>query len=77
MMNRLKRLIALSKKDPQAIAALTDVQVDALPDAPDGKAVFIGQGTAADYQEQEREDKGLKGLFGLGRRDDPATNTDA
>jgi len=69
MIKRLRRLIKLSKKAPEAIDALTDEQVDAFPDAPDGQAVFIGQGTEADYAEQEREDKGFKHLFGIGRTD--------
>lgn len=31
----------------------------------DGNAVFIGEGSHDDFVEQEKEDKGLKGLFGL------------
>jgi hypothetical protein len=69
MMKRLRRLIKLSKKDAKVLDKLTDEQIDALPDAPDGHAVFIGQGTEADYAEQEREDKGFKHLFGIGRKD--------
>lgn len=31
----------------------------------DGKAEFLGEGTAEEFAEQERADKGLKGIFGL------------
>lgn len=31
----------------------------------DGKAVFLGEGTTEEFEEQERADKGFKGIFGL------------
>lgn len=31
----------------------------------DGKAEFLGSGTEQEYNEQVKEDKGLKGIFGL------------
>lgn len=31
----------------------------------DGKAVFFGEGTHEEFLEQEKEDKGFKGIFGL------------
>ncbi len=31
----------------------------------DGKAEFIGPGTEEEFKEQEKEDKGMKGIFGL------------
>ncbi len=68
MLNRLKRLIELSKKDPKALEkmeGLTDEQLAAIPEAGDGKAIFIGPGTEQEFKEQEKADKGLKGLFGL------------
>lgn len=34
----------------------------------DGKAVFIDEGTEADWLEQEKEDQGLLGIFGLGKK---------
>ena len=68
MLKRLKRLIQLSKKDPKALEkleSLTEEQIAIIPEAGDGKAVFIGPGTEEEFREQEKEDKGLKGLFGL------------
>ena len=65
MFNRVKRIIKLSKKDPKAIEALTDNQIRDLPDAGDGKAVFLGEGTHEEFLEQEKADKGIKGIFGL------------
>lgn len=68
MLKRLKRLIQLSKKDPKALEkleSLTEEQIAIIPEAGDGKAVFIGPGTEEEFKEQEKEDKGLKGLFGL------------
>lgn len=65
-LKRVKRLIQLSKKDPKAVDMLLDEHVDAIHEAeaePDG--VFISMGTQKDWEEQEREDKGMKGIFGL------------
>lgn len=64
MFQRLKRLILLSKKDPQAVEMLLEEKIQALPDD-DTKAVFLGAGTAAEFKEQQKEDNGLKGIFGL------------
>ncbi len=33
----------------------------------DGKAEFIGQGTEEEYKEFEQEQKGFKGIFGIGK----------
>lgn len=64
MFQRLRKIIKLSKKDPDEVERLLDSQVDGLPDE-DTKAVFLGQGTEDEYKEQEKQDKGLKGIFGL------------
>lgn len=65
MFKRLKKLIALSKKDPEALKVLESLTVDQLALVPeenlgDGKAVFIGEGTHDDFLEQEKEDTGMK-----------------
>lgn len=65
MLNRIKRIIKLSKKDPIALAKLTDAEIDKLPDIGDGKAVFFGEGTEQEFKQQQEEDKGFKGIFGL------------
>jgi hypothetical protein len=39
--------------------------IEKLPDAPDGKAVWLGEGSEEDFKEMENEKKGLKGIFGL------------
>lgn len=64
MLQRIKRLIKLSGKDPKAIEALTETQIDTLPSIGDGNAVFISEGTEAEYLEQEKVDKGISHLFG-------------
>ncbi len=33
----------------------------------DGKAEFFGLGTEEEYNEMVKEDKGIKGLFGIGK----------
>ena len=66
MLDRLKRLWKLSKKDPIALDkligisldSLTDEQIEKLPDAGDGKAEFLGEGTEEEYLEMKRKDDG-------------------
>lgn len=68
MFNRLRKLWKLTKKDQKALEkleSLNDEQITAIPDEPDGKAVFFGTPTEKEFKELEREDKGLKGIFGL------------
>lgn len=65
MLKRLNKLWRLSKKDPKAIEAITEGQIDQLPDAGDGGAVFFGEGSPDEWKEESRDRKGLKGLFGL------------
>jgi len=68
MFQRIKRMWALSNKDPAYIEKainLTKEEVAELPDVGDGKAVFIGEGSADEFADYEKEKKGIKGLFGL------------
>lgn len=65
LITRVKRIWKLSKKDKTSLDKLTNEQIDALPDE-DTRAVFISEGTHEDYEEQVKEDKGLKGIFGIG-----------
>lgn len=65
MLNRLKKAWMLAAKEPEAIAKLTKEQIQQLPNIGDGNAVFFSEGSEEDFREDEREDKGLKGLFGL------------
>jgi len=67
MLHRLKRAWKLSNKTPEALLKLTDEQIEAIPDRGDGKAVFISEGTIAEHEEYEKEKKGLKGIFGIGK----------
>lgn len=63
MFNRIKKLWQLTKKDPKALKQLenlTDEQMAVIPEEPDGKAVFLGQGTEKEYLEMKREDEGMK-----------------
>jgi len=68
MFKRLKKLIALSKKDPKALKLLenlTDEQMALVPEENlgDGKAVFIGEGTHDEFLDQEKADQGMKGWY--------------
>lgn len=65
MFKRIKRFIALTKKDPKALQLLenlTKEQLEAIPEAleGDGKAVFFGQGTDEEHEEFLKEEEGMK-----------------
>lgn len=62
MFKRIKRIVKLSRKDPESVERLLDEQIENLPEE---KAEFLGSGTEKEFKEQENEDKGLKGIFGL------------
>lgn len=69
---RIKNLWSVSEHGSAADNQLREALKDAGPNIPaptedlgDGKAEFIGEGTEADFKEQEKEDAGLKGIFGL------------
>jgi len=55
----------LSQKDPEILNNLTEEQIEAIPDAGDGKAVFIPLGSEEEFKQFENEEKGIKGIFGL------------
>lgn len=64
---RLKRLWNLSRKEPEELKrlqGLTDEQLDLIPNENYDKAVFITEATEEDLKEYEKEQKGLKGIFG-------------
>lgn len=63
MLQRLKRLWALSKKDPKALEELTPEIIARLPNPPDGKAVFLGEGTQEEFDEQVKSDKGMTAWY--------------
>lgn len=65
MLKRLKRMWSLSQKDPEILNSLTEEQIKAIPNAGDGKAVFIPQGSEEEFKEFENEEKGIRGIFGL------------
>jgi len=65
MWKRITNIIKLSGKDPQFIEELSPEFIQQAPEMGDGNAVFLGEGSAEEWKEQEREDKGLKGIFGL------------
>lgn len=65
MFNRIKRYWALSKKNLKVLEELTEEQIAQITDAGDGKAEFLGVGTEEEFKEQEKVDKGFKGIFGL------------
>lgn len=58
----------LSNKDPKAVEkalSLTKEDLDYMPEIGDSGAVFFGEGTEKEFKEQEKADKGMKGIFGL------------
>lgn len=62
MLNRLKRLWKLSKKDTKLIDSIPENVIDYLPDE-ESKAVFIGQGTNEEFEDLKREESGLKAWY--------------
>lgn len=65
LFQRIKKIIALSKKDISVIDKLSEKEINAIPDSGDGNAVFFGEPTLEEEKLIEREDKGYKGIFGL------------
>ena len=65
MLKRIKRMRDLSNRDLTKYEGLTKEEIELLPLAGDGKATFFGEPTREEEKELEREDKGLKGIFGL------------
>lgn len=59
MFNRFKRLWALSRKDPKLFENISPEDISKLPDAPNGQAIFIPEGTQEDYEEMLKEDSGI------------------
>jgi len=65
---RIKRFWQLSNKDPEVLKKFEKLTVEDLqyiPEIGDGKAVFFGEGTDEEKKQQDLEDKGLRGIFGL------------
>lgn len=68
MFKRLQRFWQLTKKDPKALERLeklTEEEMSYIPEIGNGKAVFLGEGTEEEFNEQEKRDKGIFGIFGL------------
>ena len=70
MFKKIKRLIALASKDPEALKVLeglTDEQLKAVPDVSegDGQAEFFGEGTPEELKELKKEDEGMKPWYDL------------
>lgn len=63
LIKRIRRTWQLANKDHETVDKLM-VDIDTIPDE-ETKAVFLGQGTVEEYEEQLKEDKGFKGIFGL------------
>lgn len=64
MFKRVKRLWELSKKDHKFVDKFTDDVILNLPEEGDGKGEYLGEGTAQEFEDQTKKDKGLFGLFG-------------
>lgn len=60
---RIRRAIELSK-EPEEVS--TEKLKALLAEEPlgDGKAEFLGEGSQDEFAEQEKEDRGHKGIFG-------------
>lgn len=65
MFKRIKNLIKLSEAPQEAIDNAVKAMKENQELMGDGKAVFLGEGTSEEFKEQENEDKGIKGIFGL------------
>lgn len=65
MLKRIKRMWDLSDKDLSKFEGLSKEQIERFSSIGDGKATFFGEPTPEDEKELERENKGLKGIFGL------------
>ena len=65
MLKRIKRMWELSNRDLTKYETLTKEEIKALPLVGNGKAVFFSEPTPEDERELDRENKGLKGIFGL------------
>lgn len=68
MFKRIRRIVELSRKDPEILdkyEKLTPEEIADIPNASkgDGKAVFFGEGSTEEFVDQERKDKGLKGWY--------------
>ena len=58
MINRIKKLWSLSRRDPEELDKLLELP-DSVIDEGDGKAVFFSEGTPEDYQEFLKEQEGI------------------
>lgn len=73
MFQRIKNLLELSNYSPkleQSIDLTTKQKVSKVvleKNEPEVQAEFFGEGTEEEYKELELEDKGLKGIFGIGK----------
>lgn len=65
LLTRVKRIWQASKYDEELLEKQADLAeaIDAVQG--DGNAVFIGEGSHEEFEEMEKESKGLKGIFGL------------
>lgn len=70
MLQRLRKLWALSKKDTKSLDSISLEDISKLPDAGDGQAVFLSEGTEEDFKKFDKKQKGLYGLFGTAQDDD-------
>jgi len=61
MFQRIKNLIALSRKDPQALEEAMQ-KIEELPDANDSGA-FLGEGTHEEFVKQQQEDEGMSAWY--------------
>lgn len=59
MINRIKKILELSKKDPKVIDSILKEDIEKLPDEGDGNAVFFGEGTHEEFEEFEKEESGM------------------
>lgn len=66
MIKKIKRLWKLSNKKPEDIdllLELKDKEIDLFPDEGNGKATFFSEGTDEDFDEYEKENKGLAAFY--------------
>ncbi len=62
MFKKIRNLIKLSNISEEDMKVIVKEKENKIGD---GKAVFFGLGTEDEWKEEEKERKGLKGIFGL------------
>lgn len=64
MFKRIRKIWELSRRDKKIVDKLTLEEVVSIPLEGDGKGEFLGEGTKEEFEDMEKGDRGVFGLFG-------------